>query len=60
MTDIIRSHYINQLDESIIDTGNITSWFWDFDDGNISTEQHPVHDYSSATTYNVDMIPSVF
>ena len=48
--------YVSQFtDESIIDTGNITSWFWDFDDGNISTEQHPVHDYSSATTYNVNL-----
>ena len=25
--------------------GNITSWLWDFGDGNTSEEQHPVHRY---------------
>lgn len=25
--------------------GEITSWLWDFDDGTISTEQHPIHEF---------------
>lgn len=28
-------------------SGNPTSWFWDFGDGNTSTAQNPVHDYAS-------------
>ncbi|MCB0397370.1 MAG: PKD domain-containing protein [Flavobacteriales bacterium] len=32
---------------------NITSWYWDFGDGNNSTTQHPLHTYDSAGTYTV-------
>lgn len=31
------------------------SWFWDFDDGNTSTQSNPVHTYTSAGTYHVSM-----
>ena len=31
------------IDESV---GDITSWMWDFGDGSVSTEQHPVHVYA--------------
>lgn len=30
-------------------TGNATGWFWDFGDGNKSTQQNPVHLYRSGT-----------
>jgi len=30
-----------------------TSWLWDFGDANTSPQQHPVHTYASAGTYNV-------
>ncbi len=34
----------------------ITSWEWDFDDGNASIDQHPVHLYINPGTYNVTLI----
>ena len=34
-------------------TGNVTSWLWDFGDGNNSTSQNPSHEYSSSGTYTV-------
>ncbi len=33
--------------------GNISSWHWDFGDGNTSTEQHPIHFYEKAGSYVV-------
>ena len=32
-------------------TGGPTSWSWNFGDGNTSTQQHPVHQYSQPGTY---------
>ncbi|WP_231593418.1 PGF-pre-PGF domain-containing protein [Methanosarcina siciliae] len=34
-------------------TGVRTSWEWDFGDGNTSTGQNPVHEYSSVGNYSV-------
>ena len=34
---------------------NSTGWNWDFGDGNNSTEQNPVHTYSTAGSYNVTL-----
>jgi PKD repeat protein len=31
----------------------ITSWFWNFDDGNLSALQNPSHVYAASGTYNV-------
>jgi len=39
-------------------TGNPTSWLWSFGDGNTSTEQHPVHTYTAAGTYTVNLTVS--
>jgi PGF-pre-PGF domain-containing protein len=36
-------------------SGNITSWLWDFGDGNTSTTQSPSHIYSSAGNYTVKL-----
>jgi hypothetical protein len=33
--------------------GNITSWIWDFGDGTISDEQHPIHKYQKSGDYVV-------
>lgn len=43
-------------DISTYTAGNtITSWFWNFGDGNTSTLQHPCHVYSSPGTYLVTL-----
>jgi len=36
-------------------SGNPNSWYWDFGDGNNSTEQNPVHNYTSTGSYNVSL-----
>ncbi|MEA3447369.1 MAG: PKD domain-containing protein, partial [Bacteroidota bacterium] len=33
-----------------------TSWSWDFGDGDTSTEENPLHTYSSPGTYTVELI----
>lgn len=43
---------INFTDES---TGLITSWTWDFGDGQTSSEQNPTHDYLTSGTYTVTL-----
>ena len=43
---------VNFTDTSI----NIpSSWFWDFGDGTNSSDQNPIHSYTSAGTYNVSL-----
>lgn len=36
-------------------TGTVNSWEWDFGDGNTSTEQNPVHNYSAPGDYLVTL-----
>ncbi len=36
--------------------GNITSWQWNFGDGNTSTTQNPSHQYASSGNYTVQLI----
>ncbi len=36
-------------------SGNITSWLWDFGDGNTSTVQNPLHTYITPGTYPVTL-----
>jgi PKD repeat protein len=43
-------------DNSTAGSGNTnTSWFWDFGDGNISTEQHPLHVYTTAGSFTITL-----
>ncbi len=39
-------------------TNSTTSWLWDFGDGNTSTEQNPVHDYTIPRNYTVNLTAS--
>jgi PGF-pre-PGF domain-containing protein len=36
-------------------TNSPTSWLWNFGDGTNSTDQNPIHSYTSAGTYNVSL-----
>ena len=36
-------------------TGYVTSWLWDFGDGNTSTSQNPIHTYSEIGNYSVTL-----
>lgn len=38
--------------------GKPTSWYWNFGDGNSSTEQNPTHTYSAAKNYTVSLTAS--
>jgi PKD repeat protein len=41
---------------SLTDASNgATSWFWDFGDNNTSTQQNPVHTYSTAGSYTITL-----
>ncbi|MHC1706576.1 MAG: PKD domain-containing protein [Bacteroidales bacterium] len=46
---------MNSLEVQFTDhsQGNINNWSWDFGDGNSSNQQHPLHTYTSAGTYQV-------
>lgn len=35
--------------------GTITSWAWEFGDGNVSTEQNPAHTFETVGTYSVKL-----
>ncbi|MEO1436483.1 MAG: PKD domain-containing protein, partial [Bacteroidota bacterium] len=37
----------------VLTFGDITSWSWDFGDGNSSTLENPTHTYAAGGTYNV-------
>jgi PKD repeat protein len=38
-----------------LSTGDVTSWAWDFGDGNTSTSQHPTHTYMTSGNYTVSL-----
>lgn len=47
---------IQFTDRSAISAGSVAHWYWNFGDGNISTQQHPVHRYNTPGTYPVKMV----
>lgn len=54
-TDVCFTDANTFTDISNVSSGNITNWDWDFDDGNISANQHPTHTYNSDGAYNVTL-----
>lgn len=43
------------FDSSIAGNGNVSSWQWDFGDGNFSSVQNPQHIYTSEGNFNVSL-----
>ena len=50
-TTVAINSVVNFTDTSIL----ASSWYWDFGDGNTSTDQNPTHTYSSIGTYLVTL-----
>jgi PKD repeat protein len=48
--------YIDKSIQFVDGSYKANSWFWNFGDGNISTEQNPSHSYSSAGKFTVTLI----
>lgn len=45
-----------QFNDSSIDyNGQITTWLWDFGDGNISNSQNPTYQFTTTGTYSVSL-----
>ena len=44
-----------QFTDSSYSAAGIAQWSWDFNDGNTSNQQNPLHDYLAAGTYNVTL-----
>ena len=42
-------------DNSVITTGNIAGWLWNFGDGAVSTDQHPTHVFEDGGQYDVSL-----
>ena len=55
---IARRNKVVFTDLSTDSDGTIVSWFWDFGDGNTSTEQNPSNWYSGNGTYTVTLTVS--
>jgi PKD repeat protein len=41
-----------------LSTNDPTAWIWDFGDGKMSTERHPIHLYQNVGTYTVNLTAS--
>ncbi len=54
-TELCEGEQVAFNDLSIADT-TLAGWFWDFGDGNTSTQQNPTHIYTAGNTYTVTLI----
>ena len=54
-TSGVSDRTVSFTDTSADSDGTIASWFWDFGDGNTSTQQHPVHIYATDDTFSVSL-----
>src|SRR5690606_22581544 len=41
---------------SSISSGSIDGYFWDFGDGNTSTDENPLHSYAASGSYTITLI----
>lgn len=46
---------VSFTDNSVANSGTITSWQWDFGDGTLSTQQNPTHTYNTGGNFNVSL-----
>ena len=44
---------MNFYDSSIVSNGSVLTWYWDFNDGDSSAAQNPIHIYDSAGIFDV-------
>ena len=42
-------------DQSVIETGSISTWVWDFGDGDTALVQHPVHNFAGTANYTISL-----
>ncbi len=54
--DICINHSAGFIDASSISSGNITSWQWNFGDGNTSLQQNPSHNFAAPGTYQISLV----
>lgn len=47
---------VNFTDMSTPGSGTITSWLWDFGDGNTSTQKNPTHTYTASGNYTILLV----
>ncbi len=50
---VTNSLLVNFTDTSTDSEGSVVSWYWDFGDGNTTSDQNPIHTYTLAGTYDV-------
>jgi PKD repeat protein len=59
IANIVETDFAQEIVNNIVyfsdSSSGATSWLWDFGDGYTSTEQHPIHVYSSKGVYNVTL-----
>ena len=59
IANVVETNFSQEIVNNIVyfsDSSNgATSWLWDFGDGSTSTDQHPIHVYSSSGTYDVTL-----
>jgi PKD repeat protein len=46
---------VNFVDESVAGTSPITDWLWDFGDGTSSIQRNPVHEFTEAGVYDIEL-----
>ncbi len=56
LTNICEGQNANFTDASVVGTGAITGWDWDFGNGNTSTQQNPTEAYTTENVYTVELI----